>query len=252
MELLLSEKVQRELDNIKSYFNMPTDRLIEYCIDDFYKKFCENNDVSSVNDLIFKNATFSHENHEILEGVLFSDGCIAYHKNDSLKFWFGQTSRNAEYVFYVANLFGFKDKVKTRARFDTRYNKYNCSAEMKAFTSSFLWSYYNRWYPNKIKVIPQDFKITPLSLRHLYLGDGSIRKSYNQMIICTDSFKKVDIENIFMQQLFELGLSPTIFISQKDKPRVNISNKKSIELFFEYIGKCPVECFKYKWPPEFR
>jgi hypothetical protein len=56
--------------------------------------------------------------------------------------------------------------------------------------------YRQRWYPQGIKIIPKDFKITPLSLYHWYIGDGSFFQDHRErkIILYTNGFTKEDVD----------------------------------------------------------
>lgn len=91
------------------------------------------------------------------------------------------------------------------------------------------------------KIIPKDLELTPVTLRQWFIGDGG-NYLYNGggIWLFLHAFLPDDIE-FLKQKLEELGFGITV----KDKDlRMKV---KSARKFLKYIGKCPIECYKYKW-----
>lgn len=91
------------------------------------------------------------------------------------------------------------------------------------------------------KVVPRDIKLTPITCRQWFIGDGNNNIcNGGGILLCTLSFLYSDIE--FLKTKLEvLGFKITI----KNK---NLFMKvKVARTFLKYIGECPVECYKYKW-----
>jgi len=111
------------------------------------------------------------------------------------------------------------------------------------------------FYPKGKKIIPYNLELTPLIVRQWYLGDGSLKK-YNArptaITLATQGFLKKDVENI-IKKLLELGVeAKKSKIKNKEQYGIYI-NRKSINKFFNYIGKCPKEIesiYGYKWPKQ--
>jgi hypothetical protein len=222
-------------------------RNCDYC-GAYYEKqnamFCSRNCRHNATALCQDNNTeMSDELHSTLEGVLFSDGNLRMQSN--AYFRFAQCEEKKEYVYLLANKFGVLPKVKTRdiflkgktyrlTQFETRSNH--------TFTK-----YYHRWYPSGRKIIPSDFKINPISLYHLYIGDGCLDLLSNspryRVRIATCSFDKKCIENVFMHQLANFRIFGTI---QKNNI-VEISKQDSVKRFFDLMCPSTLGCFDYKF-----
>jgi len=106
---------------------------------------------------------------------------------------------------------------------------------------------YERWYPNGgHKQVPEDVRITPLSILLWYLGDGSITKSGVSYVIrfATCSFAPNDIDNILLPKLEKIGL---FGIRTKYKNDIKLQTS-SVKRFFEIIGtESPISCYNYKF-----
>ena len=105
------------------------------------------------------------------------------------------------------------------------------------------------FYPNNIKIIPNKINITPLLLRQWYIGDGSLikvkkRNKGNEkpyIRIATLGYNKEDLEIIIIK-LCKLNLKCNL-----NKDKVIRFSVYSTNDFLDYIGICPIDCYKYKW-----
>ena len=79
-----------------------------------------------------------------------------------------------------------------------------------------------------------------------FLGDGSFNKCNGSIILSTDCFPQNDVLWLSSKLNREIGISSRVYYRQ-GKPIIVIGRKKDSSIFLDYIGKCPVECFKYKW-----
>lgn len=205
------------------------------------------------------------EIHEMIEGILLSDGCLEIlESNRYPRFVLTQGTGHKEYCEHVAEKLGFdKFSVKSRMIFNKKANK---QFELNSFTtgSSPLWiEYYNRWYKDGKKIVPKDFKITPVSLLHCHLGDGSfyIKKRLNKtndrfyteckLTLSLMNFSIEEIE-IINNQLKENDIYfHTRMIKQKGYERlyaiIDTSSMAESRKFFLYCASNPVRCYDYKF-----
>jgi hypothetical protein len=230
------------------------------------QRFCSKN---CTRVFIGKNRTFwtptiTQEMHEILEGFLLSDGHLYLgktHKYPSLHM--GQMANKVEYVRYFADLFDLsQDRVKLRIMKHKKLNKEYPAYFLKTKSTPIFKSYYDRWYPSGTKIIPEDFKITPLSLLHAYIGDGTIYsyiankntnpRLYWKITLYFMNFDKDQIENIITKQLNDIGINSTIRLKKykgydRLYPTLDIGKKKDIINFLEYVSPNPIDCYNYKF-----
>jgi hypothetical protein len=165
---------------------------------------------------------------EFLTGLLLGDGCIQYGsiraKNPRLV-----VNRKLDDIDYLVWQFEiFKDFYKTNGPtksdiYDKRTNKIYHHAILQSKSSSIFKLYREKWYsePNKIKIIPKDLILTPLTLLIWFLDDGCVvNSSKNGLIfqLSTDGFLKEDVEFL------------AILLSSFINERVNICRNK--EKFF--------------------
>ena len=103
------------------------------------------------------------------------------------------------------------------------------------------------WYPDGKKVIPKDLKLTPLTCRQWYIGDGSLKKKSKYIRLAVCGFSLDDI-NLLVRKLEEINI-PSHYLNNSINKEIIIGRKDSIN-FLNYIGKCPEEIkdvYGYKW-----
>lgn len=102
------------------------------------------------------------------------------------------------------------------------------------------------WYSNGKKVVPRNLKLTPITCRQWFIGDGHLVNTKGWLStgiqLCTCGFSITDTEFLLVK-LNELGLKVTRWKSDNS---IYISTK-STKNFLNHIGSCPVDCYKYKW-----
>jgi len=177
-----------------------------------------------------------------LYGELLGDGCLYKISPYSARFQYA--SKYKEYIQYVSDIlksFGIKQsgKILKIKKCNSYYYQY------KSYSYVELLSIYNKWYPNGKKIIPRDTILTPLVCRQWYIGDGSLKYSIHEkpsIRLCTNDFIVNDV-NWLVKQLNNLGFKST------RQPVDNIIHILvcSTKDFLNYVGKCPVECYQYKF-----
>ncbi|MFX0091650.1 MAG: hypothetical protein ACFFBD_07790 [Candidatus Hodarchaeota archaeon] len=99
-----------------------------------------------------------------------------------------------------------------------------------------LYLLYKRFYPNNKKIIPKNFKLTPIVLFFMYIGDGS--RDGDLLRLCTHSFSKP--ENEFLAtRLDDLRIwSHVRSYAQNGKTYwVTYINRGSNKTFFSYFNQ---------------
>jgi len=112
---------------------------------------------------------------------------------------------------------------------------------------------YRNWYSTGKKVFPSDLELTPTSLKHYFVGDGTFDETDHSVSICISNERdnRGKIVNMFERAGF------TDFewyrISRKEwKDEAGVRfRKEGTENFFDYVGD-PPPGFAYKWPEDRR
>lgn len=187
----------------------------------------------------------SREAIEWLNGEMLGDGHLELCSLYSARFSY--ISKYLEYIIYVSdtlNSFGIKQSGEIIKKINKKYK--NISYQYRSLYYSELFQLRERWYPKSKKIMPKDVKLIPLTCRQWYIGDGSLKYQINdkrpRIILYTCGFMILDVEWL-IKQLKNLEFKVT---RQSSNNIIHIS-VYSTKDFLDYIGKCPVKCYQYKW-----
>lgn len=190
----------------------------------------------------------SQEAIDWIYGELLGDGCLIKVSSFSARFAYG--SQYPEYIKYVRDTlksFGIEQAGKINTYNHTKYN--SCIYSYSSLSYPELLTIREQWYPEDKKIVPRDIVLTSLVCRQWYIGDGSLmssNKTNGRMLLCTCGFTAYDV-NWLVKQLRKLGYWAN---RRKGNNTVSIKSRgarKTVRDFLNYIGECPVECYKYKW-----
>ena len=187
----------------------------------------------------------SQHQREVLYGALLGDGCLWKSKHGR-NAQFTYTSKSRQHVEFVYQQLGIpcaqgiQEYVYTDKRTQKTYTRYLFRTEHNIVFEEER----QRWYPNNIKVVPNDLQLTSLTCLIWYIGDGSLTTANKTQYIklSTDGFTIEDVQHL-CKQLFDFGAH---YLPNHGHPRLYIP-RQYIQHFFEYIGPCPFEDYAYKW-----
>lgn len=199
----------------------------------------------------------SKHQRDVVTGVLMSDGCINRRKgrNPRLKV----DSINEEYLSYLDSIFG---------AFSTGEPKCYRTAEEAAkrdelprfrnseYKDLYTWcsrsvpelEEWANWYSSGQKVWPENIELTSTTLKHLYIGDGSLHKDHRVITIylSNEEGNREKINSYFSR----VGLPEPIWNIEKREDgskSVRIRwNKEDSKRLLDYMGE-PVKGHEYKW-----
>lgn len=180
---------------------------------------------------------------EWINGELLGDGCLLSQSPHSAFFTYG--SKYLEYAEYIKNtlkLFGIKSG-KINKEYHKEIGRHYYRYKSHHYVE--LLPIRKKWYPNGKKIIPRDIKLSSVTLRQQYIGDGCLshRKKIKPCInLSTNNFPISNVE-WFIRELIRLGFK----VSRHRSSNVIRISVYSVKDFLEYIGSCPVECYRYKW-----
>lgn len=186
----------------------------------------------------------SQEANEFLNGELLGDGSLSNRSNYSSRFEY--SSSKEKYLIYflkTLKLFGIKQAGKIRQRYQKKCNCYTYHCSTLSYVE--LLPIYKQWYPNGKKIVPKGIKLTPSVCRQWYIGDGMLAKLNRQrpyIKLFTNGFTIFDVKWL-IKQLNKLGFKSK---RQLYNNSIRISTYSTKD-FLDYIGKCPVKCYEYKW-----
>lgn len=181
----------------------------------------------------------------VFDGLMLSDGCLEKSKSSK----YPRYSQSCIYKEYLDFVYSYLCSLSVP--FGTKYIDYYDQYISPFYRlrsrhkCDFLLEQYKRWYPEGIKIVPKDIVLSSMCVSHWYLGDGYIRQTKGYLkgtAFATDGFTEMDVK-FLVDKLKELGISCRY---TRAKNGIAI-NKQSIHYFFNYIGKCPLSCFQYKY-----
>jgi len=188
-----------------------------------------------------------------INGELLGDGCLTTTSkkdnlpSENLSALFRYSSKYEEYINYISDTlksFGIEQAGKTIKYYNKKQKNYCYKYNSRSYKE--LMYIYKQWYPKGKKIIPKNIRLTSLTCRQWYIGDGSLiqrkqRTIKPYIILCTCGFLIEDVKWL-IKELNNLGFKATKY-SQNS---IYIS-AYFIKKFLNYIKDCPVNCYQYKW-----
>ena len=180
-----------------------------------------------------------------INGELLGDGCLNRPPlMQSARF--NYSSKYMEYTWYVSRTlqsFGIVQSGEIHKYLHKIHNSYSFVYISRSYIE--LRMLYDIWYPWGKKAIPEGLLLPSVTCRQWYIGDGCLQHRQERrpfITLCTECFSVTDVDWL-VSRLVALGFDTT---RQSKSNRIRISSY-STEDFLNYIGECPVECYKYKW-----
>jgi hypothetical protein len=212
--------------------------------------------------------TITQHQHEIITGVVMGDGSVSRQsENPSLDV----QMINEQYLNHLDETFGC---LTTGVRLQSTAQELASdpgTGDFAEYTDPSSYSdlyrlrtrnhpgleWYASWYSSGEKVWPTDIDLTPTTLKHWYVCDGT----FDERDYANSSTIRISVANEMEYQekvnaLFEtVGLPepewyPTKTESGREFCHISWNNQESRELF-AYMGE-PLPGFEYKWPCDYR
>lgn len=196
---------------------------------------------------------FPQEISSLIVGLLLSDGWLVYastnHKSPRLGF--EQSYNQASYVWSVYLSLSPYCYSLPKYRIRSRFNLQLSSLTVTTRSLPILVEFYNKFYCNGKKVIPQDIYdlLTPIALAHLIMGDGTANS--NGLMLCTESYTVVDVVRLMNVLMIRYRLNCTLHNAVNDKPRIYIKHK-SVKDLEAIISSYIVPSMEYKFNKSWR
>lgn len=175
-------------------------------------------------------------------GELLGDGCLRSNSTSSAKFQY--SSKYMEYAWYIARTLDSYG-IKQSGKIYKNLCKWGVGYSYQSRAYSELRTLYDLWYPKGKKIVPEGLMLTPITCRQWYIGDGCLDRTQGKnpyITIATQAFPTSDVDRL-VGQLINVGVNAT-----RQSARNNVYVRRgSVKRFLDYIGQCPVACYKYKW-----
>lgn len=118
--------------------------------------------------------------HQLIVGSLLGDGHLEPGRKQNPSLVIGRSASDIMYLRWQAEILQpllTKRGLRTYSVFDHRTNKTYHGAKIRTSCMSLLFPYYEKWYKDKVKVVPEDLELSPLILAVWLADDGSISGS---------------------------------------------------------------------------
>ena len=174
---------------------------------------------------------------QIINGIMLGDGHLA---RRSITATIKYTCKHKLIIMDLANQLPFKSRIHERHKSNsTHYNLATLSYKQ-------LIDFHNKWYKDKIKIVPTNIDLTPLTCYWWFVGDGT--SGNNCLKLYTNAFTYNEV-NMLVNKLNELGIACyTITMNNKNKKQpVIYVPMKGVADFLQYIGPCKHKDYDYKW-----
>ena len=155
----------------------------------------------------------------VIIGLLLSDGWLIFASktNKNARLGFKQSLSHPGYVWFVFNILSHYCSSYPRLTTGVRAGKRYYGLEFLTRSMPCMSVLHSLFYPEGIKVIPQNIynMLTPVALAHLIMGDGSALS--HGLIICTNSYSLEDIVRLMNVLMIRYRLECTITLKRQNK-----------------------------------
>lgn len=187
------------------------------------------------------------ENKGIIVGLLLSDGWLGFsnQRSKNARLGFKQSSENFNYVWYVfTQLAHYCNGYPYSVSGVRNHNKYFAVC-LQTRSLSCLTELYTLFYPNKIKIIPNNIYdlLTPIALANWIMGDGSSRTT--GLVLCTDSYTTQEVVLLMNVLKIKYNLNCTLRYHKQGHPRIYI-RKQSIDTLRTIVTPYIIPSMMYK------
>ncbi|MFA5054199.1 MAG: hypothetical protein WC565_09080, partial [Parcubacteria group bacterium] len=102
-----------------------------------------------------------------------------------------------------------------------------------------------RWYPNGIKAVPPDLRLTPVVLTHWFCGDGRGGDQKGTLGFCTDGFSISDVDFLVYRLSEDLGITTLRTLNHRGHPQILVSRRDEAVRLADCVSPYLPECCVY-------
>lgn len=202
----------------------------------------------------------TQEQYEVTIGLLMGDGSLS---RDPETARIDVTMTSPKYLEYLDDIFGWLSRgvnlryTASECASNDRSSGFNPDAKEENYQDKYKWytschpdfDEFRSWYSTDEKVFPNDLDLTPITLKHWYVGDGSLHKSSQfRLSMPNEKGNENKIERLFSKS----GLpKPLDWYGSGEKHNSALWTHSDSAELFDYMGD-PLPGFEYKWPEEFK
>jgi LAGLIDADG DNA endonuclease family len=197
---------------------------------------------------------------EVLNGCLLGDGRLAKFSKFSKVCapYFAKRNKFRDHIEYVAS--SFYKNFESRISKEVHNHPIDKQTKLtywafRTFSDDSLVRYFDEWYPEptRKKVIPAGLLLTPKTLLHWFMDDGSCSlrrpESKTKQLVITLSCQCFNLEDQerLCTEIDKLGIiaKPT-YCNTGTGTLIKVAQRQAGD-FLDLIGPCPVPSLAYKW-----
>lgn len=215
------------------------------------------NKVSKIQGLkanLSRKLNITNDENSVILGTLLGDGYIdneCTRGNFQSRLGMHHSDTQFEYLNYKISLLPSLDwgnKLRKQSVKGLKFrgrcsgNKTYTSYTYRTFSNKMFTELRKKWYPNNVKIVPNDLILTPLMLAIWFQDDGSSTKY--QVYFCTNSFSKEDCM-FLVSKLEDLNIKSRVLTTKRNEHLIYL-NAESILDFIIMIDKYVCPTMKYK------
>lgn len=205
---------------------------------------------------LFKEVNLSDEFKQHFTGLMLGDGYLSNRNKSRHSAQFLVTNVNPSYILSLSKMLD-KENVDHTIKIKTIKGGFTGSKKSSGLFTKFYKTFMDleeKWYETRsdgthFKTVPNDLKLTPISLLQWYIGDGYLVNLYGnpeRVQICTDRY--TDEQIIFLRDCVLRDLNIDMQIDW-NRRRLRVP-KRRLNDFFEVLPNCPGDIkdeLGYKW-----
>lgn len=199
-----------------------------------------------------RTVTLTEETRELIDGLLLGDASVGDHRNSEARLELTQRRTCADWVANVATRL-------ESAGFDTRITDRGVRGlQLRTGKYATLTIERRRWYPDGIKAVPRDVRLTPLAISQWYWGDGCTGNNGYRMTFHTEGFQRAHVEFLGTRLLDLHGISSRLEMrraspASQTRPLrsanqyiLTVSTSQSRRRLTKLLAPFCFKCFAYK------
>jgi len=197
---------------------------------------------------------------EVFDGVMLGDGSITLPSSYNNAYFIMNLSgtKTLEYLSSVRTaLLTLSIPVKTtypKVLKGTSKGKVYYYCRLQSGCCQLLTEQYHRWYPSRRKVVPEDVSLTPITLAHWFMGDGSsyLDERYHYVSVtitlCTDGYREQEVA-LLADKLHSININVSLVYHtavRNGRGMRIIIRQDSVNRFMDVVGPYVIEPYEYK------
>lgn len=245
MKLKLSNRIDKTIRS--SHNNMIVTPGHHIIINDKYSQAGKANIGDKVTTL---EVTPSDSAMHLIRSSMLGDGCLI--KNGRVGAYYSESHCGQnDFIYHINYLLGSTTR-KIRS-YTSGYGSEGLNIISKTYNS--LMDLRQEWYPNGIKIVPEDLSwMDDFSVAKWYMDDGSLTKRITSgaAVFATNGFIREDVNRLADKLREMYGVECIVFYSKGWCLRVNVGKDQSINKMWKAINPYIIPSMQYKLPEEFR